>query len=221
MKGSDFARDLVRNQEQIFENILESKHLEAQMRYFATMGALFAALYGLCCGFYAAHLQILFAAIKVPLLLFGTMAICLPTLYTFNLLLGSKLSFKQTLAVLLMSNYLLCLVLVSFAPILLFFILSTSSKSFAILLNVAIFTISGLFGVSLLWKAMQFLSERSGDTDKAVIIKVWSVIYMFVGTQMAWLLRPFIGEKDAVILFREIEGNFYVAVFHSFLDLFK
>ena len=68
---------------------------------------------------------------------------------------------------------------------------------------------------------MRYLADKAGQKVKADIIKAWSLIYMFVGTQMAWLLRPFVGEKGTFALVREIEGNFYVAVFHSFMDLFK
>lgn len=218
---AEYARDLLVNREKIFNDILENRNLNSQMRYFAVMGLIFSAIYGLCLGCYAGSWQIIVVAFKVPLLLFGTLAICLPSLFTFNVLLGSKLSFRQTLAVLLVASYLLCIVLVSLAPILLFFIVSTTNKPFVALLNVAIFVISGSFFISLLWQTMRYLSDKAGYQAKTLIIKIWSIIYMFVGTQMAWLLRPFFGEKGAFALFREIEGNFYIAVFKNFLELFN
>jgi hypothetical protein len=48
------------------------------------------------------------------------------------------------------------------------------------------------------------------------IFKVWVIIYALVGAQMAWLLRPFIGNPDAAFTwFRPREGNFFSSVtFH-------
>ncbi len=49
---------------------------------------------------------------------------------------------------------------------------------------------------------------------------VWSVILAFVGTQLAWNLRPFLGDRDkGFSLFREYEGNFYTAIIYSFEQL--
>lgn len=41
------------------------------------------------------------------------------------------------------------------------------------------------------------------------IMLVWLFLYAFVGTQMAWILRPFIGHPDgSFVLFRGKEGSF-------------
>ncbi len=50
------------------------------------------ACYGLVLGFSNGLLQALASAIKLPVLFFLTLAICLPTLYLFNLLFGALLS---------------------------------------------------------------------------------------------------------------------------------
>jgi hypothetical protein len=77
----------------------------------------------------------LLSVIVSALLLWGSLGICLPALFTFNVLLGSKLSFKQTTAVLAMATYLISTVLASLAPILLFFFICTEVKPFAILIT--------------------------------------------------------------------------------------
>src|SRR5690606_1023638 len=171
-------------------------------------------------GFFTLNLQIISGAIKVPLLLWGTVFICLPALFTFNVLLGSKLSLKQTAAVLAMSAYLIATVLVSLAPIVLFFIICSSVNSFVILLTVIAFAIAGVFGVTLLWRAMSYLTERAGFEYDPKIIRVWTLIYMFVGTQFAWPLRPFIGDPGDFAWVREVSGNFYTGLFGIITDLF-
>jgi hypothetical protein len=45
---------------------------------------------------------------------------------------------------------------------------------------------------------------------RGLVMYVWIVLYAFVGSQMAWTLRPFIGYPDAKFeLIRELGGNFY------------
>lgn len=49
------------------------------------------------------------------------------------------------------------------------------------------------------------------------IMMVWLVLFAFVGTQMAWILRPFIGHPAADwVLFRGREGSFADAVMNAF-----
>jgi hypothetical protein len=44
----------------------------------------------------------------------------------------------------------------------------------------------------------------------------WTVIYCFVGSQVAWTLRPFVGFPGAPFeLFRQLGGNFYTNVLAS------
>ena len=45
------------------------------------------------------------------------------------------------------------------------------------------------------------------------IFKVWLILYAVVGTQMAWVLRPFIGGPGPFTWFRPRSGNFFAAVF--------
>lgn len=219
LEGKSFGWILLNHRESIFDMIADGENLDSMMRYFGQFTALFAAIFGATLGFYAFNLQIVFAAIKAPVLIFGTVAICLPALFTFNMLLGSKLSFKQTSTMLSVTAYIMATVLVSLALIVLFFIVSTSSKNFILLLNVAAFGIAGLFGVRMLWTGMDYLTIRSGYEPNRQIIQIWTLIYIFVGTQLAWILRPFIGSSGETILFRKIEGNFYQAVFQAFVNL--
>ena len=55
------------------------------------------------------------------------------------------------------------------------------------------------------------------------ILRVWILVFGFVGTQMAWSLRPFIGDPDSPFeIFRKgRDGNFYTAVAHSATDLIR
>jgi hypothetical protein len=207
--------------EAVFDKIHRSEKLDEMIRYYAQHSIGFAALFGALLGFFTFNLQIISGAIKIPLLLWGTLGICLPALFTFNVLLGSKLSLKQTAAVLSMSTYLLSTVMASLSPILLLFAISSREKSFVILLCVLSCATAGIFGVSLLWNAMGYLTVRSGYEYDAKIVRAWTLIYIFVGTQLAWILRPFIGDPGQFAWLRHVGGNFYTGTYHILLDFLR
>ena len=53
------------------------------------------------------------------------------------------------------------------------------------------------------------------------LLYIWIVLFGFVGTQLAWTLRPFFGDPDTPFgLFREIGGTFYADVFRTIGNLF-
>lgn len=158
----NYGQVLLREREYLFSEIYQEKNLDKQIRFFALYSLIFSVVYGLLLGSFGGGLQILSSAVKLPLVLFGTMAVCLPALFTFNLLLGSKLSLKQTLSTLLVANYMLSTILVSLAPILFFFTLSTQDRAFFSILNIAFCITAGGFGIALLWRGMRFLTVKSG-----------------------------------------------------------
>ena len=71
----------------------------------------------------------------------------MPTLFIFSSFLGSKRSILQTFVLLATGMAIIGVALVGFAPITLFFIVTTQSYQFFKLLNVAFFVVSGLLGV--------------------------------------------------------------------------
>ena len=155
------------------------------------------------------------------MVLFGTLLLCLPALYILNIFFGTKLTIGQTLTLLLASTYLISIFIGSVSPILCFFILLTKLKKIISILNIIIFGVSGIFGLRLMWKGMNYLNARSSYTSKMHIVKIWYIIYILIIVQVAWILRPFLGEKGEFVLFREIEGNFYLAIFNILSVFFK
>jgi len=58
-----------------------------------------------------------------------------------------------------------------------------------------------------------------GSQVRAVFI-IWIIVFGLVGSQMGWIMRPFIGAPDApVTLFRSREGSFFQAVIDKVSDL--
>jgi len=53
------------------------------------------------------------------------------------------------------------------------------------------------------------------------LIRIWVLLFGFVGTQLAWTLRPFVGSPDEDFqVLRGIEGNFYVNIVETIGKLF-
>ena len=216
---NEFAvvEDILRNRRGFFDEIREGIEIAAKIRAMLVSSILFLALYGAVLGSTHSVLQALSSAIKLPVLFLITLIICLPTLYFFNVLFGSRQSLSQSFALILTAITVTAVLLLSFAPITLFFMLTTSHYQFFKLLNVGIFAITGLVGVTFLYQGMQYVSrEEEGRGARAWVLQLWILIYGFVGSQMAWTLRPFIGSPDLPFeLFRQLGGNFYVNIIAS------
>jgi hypothetical protein len=122
------------------------------------------------------------------------------------------------LKIILSGFVMVALVMVSFAPIVIFFLITGDNYSFLKLLHVAIFGLSGLFGVKTILEALRFSCEKKNVYPKVgvTVFRFWILILAFVGMQLAWNLRPFIGSRDLPFeLFRIREGNFYLTVIRA------
>jgi hypothetical protein len=54
-----------------------------------------------------------------------------------------------------------------------------------------------------------------------ILLYIWILLFGFVGTQLAWTLRPFFGSPDQPFaLFRDIEGTFYGNILQTLGSLF-
>src|SRR5262249_559026 len=149
---------------------------------------------------------------KVPLLLLATFLLSLPTFFVLNTLLGLRNDFARVTASLLATQAGLTVILASFAPVTAFFYISGCEYQPAILLNGLMFALASLSAQWRLRREYQTLVAR--HPAHRSMLRVWVIIYVFVGIQMAWVLRPFIGDpRAAVQFFREDSwSNAYVAV---------
>ncbi|MFT5187953.1 MAG: hypothetical protein ACI957_000971 [Verrucomicrobiales bacterium] len=210
-----------------------------------------ASFYGLCLGLFALSARespdarfMLAAGLKLPILILGSTAVTLPSLYVFLALFDVPLRFKQVLVGMLAANTIFATVIASMGPILAFFSLSSQSYPFILLLNVVICGFGGLLGMRMVIKTLNAASppavvekqvepsqdEMNEGTEGAKdgpsvpkpvsgwrgIIGVWMVLYVFVGTQLAWILRPFIGQPDSpFVWFRGKSGGFVDTVIRA------
>jgi hypothetical protein len=286
---------ILRDRAGIWDQIIAERDLPKLILRMLLTSAISLAAYGAVLGASNSWLQALVSTVKLPLLFLITLAICLPTLYLFNLLFGARLSVLQACALIMVAITVTAVLTFAFAPISLFFLITARSYAFFKLLNVAILALTALVGLRFLTSGMRALNEHvvaestipnqvvvpaplqhrelvsatvGGAADPAtqpptnggaptapqnqnpkpnhvqvlapgaakavasqpaagerpgsmLLLYIWIVLFGFVGTQLAWTLRPFFGSPGAPFeLFRDIDGTFYGNILSTVGSLF-
>ena len=222
MNNLAIIETILRNRQRFFIEIRDGVELGRKIRAMLISSIAFFALYGAVMGSTHSLFQALSSAAKLPLLFLATLVVCSPTLYFFNLVFGSNQSLTQNFTLILTAITVTAVLLLSFSPVVLFFLLTTSQYQFFKLLNVGVFTIAGFVGVRFLSQGMRVVSDagKEGAGGRRNVVRLWILLYAFVGSQMAWTLRPFIGAPGMQFeLFRQLGGNFYANVFASIGEL--
>jgi hypothetical protein len=189
-----------------------------------------SSVYGATIGLWRAPFQSVFTAIKFPLLIFLT---CIGNGAVNGMLaqvLGSGLSFRQTAFAILMSFAVASLILGGFSPITLFVLYNAPplgsehaivGHSVMLLTHVFVIAFAGVVANRRLFGLLQ--KVRGHDHTARAVLFSWLAGNLFLGAQLAWNLRPFIGSPTLAIQFLRddpLRGNFYEAVWRAFRHLF-
>ena len=184
---------------------------------------LFGMLYGAAMGTFEGIggdrlWQVLYAALKVPLLLLVTFLIGLPSFFVLNTLFGLRGDFVQALRALVAAQAGLAIVLASLAPFTLLWYASSANYPAALRFNGLMFAVACFSAQRLLWAYYRPLVCR--NLRHRQMLWTWLAIYIFVGIQMAWVLRPFVGNPGSPVqFFREDSwGNAYDVVARLIYD---
>lgn len=189
------------------------------------------AIYGFTLGLWRDETQSIYTAIKFPLLVLLTCGGNALLNGCLAQVLGAGIGFRQSTVAILMSFALMAIVLAAFAPIMLFLLWNTppldatdgpTGHSITMLAHVALIAWAGIVGNHRLLRLLQH------ETQKATT--VWSVLLswlagnLLLGTQISWILRPFIGTPSLPVQFLRddpLRGNFFEAVQHALRHLFS
>ena len=179
----------------------------------------FGFLYGSAMGTFRAWtgaeqwgLQMLYSAVKVPVLLIATFTVSLPSFFVLNTLLGLRNDFGESLRALIATQAGLAIILASLAPLTMLWYASTDNYARAVPLNALMFAVASFGGQWLLRGYYRSLIAR--NRHHQWLMWAWIVVYAFIGIQMGWVLRPFVGSpREDVQFFREeMWDNAYVVV---------
>lgn len=177
------------------------------------------ALYGAVMGGFMITPQrlrlIAYAAIKVPLLILTTTLICLPGFFIFNTVAGVRADFRRAMLAILSGQASLTVALASLAPITAFAYISGVSHRGALLFNALMFSLATAAAqVVMIRRYRPLLADSHRGRAHRAMLATWLILYIFVGVQMGWVLRPFVGHPDmAVAFFRQDSfTNAYVEI---------
>lgn len=156
--------------------------------------------------------QVLISGAKVPLLLLVTYGLSLPSFFVLNTLLGLRADFPAVLTGLTSAQAVFTLVLLALAPYTVLGYASTADHGSAVLFNGLIFAVASLAAQTHLRRHYRPLIHR--EPRHRTLLRLWLIVYVFVGIQTAWMLRPFVGHPDLPVQFFRPDawGNAYVAV---------
>jgi hypothetical protein len=175
--------------------------------------------YGAVMGSFGARgWQALYSALKVPLLLLATVGLSLPSFFIINTLLGLRDDFGAAFRAIAASQAGLTVILVALAPLTLFWYASSTDYRSAILFNGLMFGVATAGAQVLVRRAYRPLVAR--NPRHRWLLRAWMALYAFVGIQMGWVLRPFIGNPGNPTEFfrKEAWDNAYVIVARMIWD---
>jgi hypothetical protein len=184
----------------------------------AGLVAIFAALHGAAVGSSTLRAeQALYSALKLPILIAGATAMCVPSFYALNAVLGLRDDFGAALRGVLGAQATVAVTLAALAPLVLLAYLSGTSYRGAILVNGLVFCVASLAGQVTLSRQYRPLIAR--NRRHALTKAAWLALTWFVTIQLAWVLRPFVGDPalDPTFLRPHAWSNAYVALARAVL----
>src|SRR5690242_19118831 len=220
----EFLSALLSNRELFFEEVVDGTGLGKKLVYSTATIVGLAGFFGLVAGAYSGLFQATSAAIKLPLLFFATFLICVPAFYIVQVLVGSRLRLPQVVVLVFGALALTSILLAAFVPIIAFFLISGANYYFQHLLNIAIAGVAGLFGMYALHEGLAVVCDKRGVYPRKAltIMRAWAVLFAFVGVQLAWNLRPFLGDRNQPFrITGTYQGNFYAAIIYAVNQLMQ
>ncbi|HEY0455976.1 MAG TPA: hypothetical protein VGE41_06345, partial [Verrucomicrobiae bacterium] len=192
-----------------------------------------AGLYGASVGCWRSPLQGAYTALKLPLILLATTLGNALLNAMLAPLLGLNLRFRETLLAILMSFTIAAVILGSFSPLVWFITwnLPALDPKTQISFHVHGFHLTtqvlliALAGIAANMRLIQLLTHLSGSKQTARrVLLAWLAGNLLLGSQLSWLLRPFVGSPGLPVEFlrREaLHGNFFESLLNAAKSLFS
>lgn len=179
------------------------------------------ALYGAVLAGWRSPLLSLYVAVKLPLLFLGTTAVVALFNWMSASVLGAGLSFRAVLLAVFAAMTVAAWILLGLAPVAVYFLLSGVPRegtpaqlryahNAMLVCHTAILALSGLAGNAALWGGLR-RAVRPGCRVR-LVCGAWVIAFTFVGCQLSWVLRPFVGSPFYPVAFIRpdaLERNFY------------
>ncbi|HSB64895.1 MAG TPA: hypothetical protein VLJ18_12050 [Thermoanaerobaculia bacterium] len=185
-----------------------------------------AAFYGAVLGFWRAPIQALYAAMKLPLVMVVTSCLTMVFNWMLATLMGTRMTLGQVTALTFLALATASLVLASLAPVALIFTLSAPEPStdartahnLLYLFHTLFIAGAGLAGTARVKGPLDRICRDPARSRK--IHYAWILTFAFVGGEVAWALRPFVGSVFFPVVFLRgdaFHGNMYEFIFSDIL----
>lgn len=215
------AAYVLRDREALFERIRQERDLTGLILQGVLTGVAGSAIFGIALGIYAQTFsQIAASALKLPILLLGTVILCFPV---FHLLQSGQaerpLRLEASLALQATALGAVAVVWGCLSPAVMFLVSSTQHYRLCQFLAVGVGAAGGIVGLQVLLAGYSNLCQGRESADVRLLTRERSLLAYFllfscVGGQLAWVLRPFIGSPTMPFqIFRAPDpemGNFFV-----------
>jgi hypothetical protein len=159
-------------------------------------------IYGVVAGTFSGGTQLWAAPAKIAAGLMVSALICLPSLYIFTCLSGSRARLVEVFGLLAGLLMLMTILLIGFAPVVWIFSQSTESLVWMGTLHLIFWFVATLFGVRFMKAGFSHANAKSQAG-----INVWIIIFLLVALQMTTALRPILGKADT---FFPTEKKFFI-----------
>jgi len=192
-----------------------------------------AGAYGAAMGWWRDPWQALFVAIKFPLIILLTAVGNALLNAMLAPLLGLNITLRQSLLAVLMSFAITAAIMGAFAPLTAFIALnapsmtpdvkSTPTYAFIKLTHVLVIAFAGIVGNVRLFQLLTRLGNGNRRMAQRVLF-AWLAGNLFLGSQLTWIARPFIGAPQLPVVFLRdtaFQGNFFENVFGAAVHLFR
>ena len=221
---------LLRGEPQVLRAWSEGWHI-GRLLFCATVIFAGAGLYGAAMGMWRAPLAAVFVAIKFPLILLLTAGGNALLNAMLAPLLGLNISLRQSFLCILMSFTIASAILGAFSPLTAFMVWNAPPLTAGPAVSAATYSgiqlahvgIIAFAGIAANWRLVQLLRELSGNRATAHrVLVAWLAGNLFLGSQLSWILRPFIGSPSLPVEFLRptaFQGNFYETVFGALAQL--
>jgi len=151
-------------------------------------------IYGVIAGTFSGGTQLWAAPVKIAVGLMISALICLPSLYIFTCLSGSRARLVEVCGLLAGLLMLMTILLIGFAPVAWIFSQSTESLAWMGTLHLIFWFVATVFGLRFLETGFSHSNARSHAG-----FHTWVIIFLLVALQMTTALRPILGKSDTFL----------------------
>lgn len=191
-----------------------------------------AGLFGAALGFWRAPLQAVYAGIKLPLIMLLTAGGNALLNAMLAPLLGFDFSIRQSLGAVITSFALASVILGSLSPVMAFVVFNLPPLARAasdqavythtLLTLVLMIGIAGVAANLRLYQLLRAFNKNAAGGAQSLLYS-WLGVNLLLGSQISWLMRPFIGSPALPVTFLRAEamhGSFFGTVFALLRGLF-